>query len=536
MARQPAPNDPAATQTHVATGKTLTAQELPRAKPISAAAAPAKGEPVGLRAELDELKEQGAFMLMLRAWLKASPAWLTSMVVHIVALLIMALILIPNPATPLFDELVAHTIDDDSDELEELPVEKVEELELTETTPSDFAQAVPTETVQEPVEAMTNLDTSAAAVQVELSELSEVKAIKSDLLTKIGTLSGSDLSGRGNPAARAQLLAQGGGNKASEDAVALALAWLASQQMPDGGWSFDFGASGGTLKTGRNGATGLALLPFLGAGQTHREGKYKRTVQGGLYYLSMNMKKDGSLIDGGNMYSHGIASIALAEGYAMTQDKGLHAPAQMACNFIMSAQDKVGGGWRYSPGQAGDTSVVGWQLMALKSGHMGYLAINPQTVAGATNFLNTVQSNSGGNYGYTGPGQGQATTAVGLLCRMYLGWKKDHPGIEKGIEFLDKTGPSKGNMYYNYYATQVMHHYEGEQWKKWNGVMRDFLVNTQEKANGPLQGSWLLKGDHGSERGGRLYCTAMACMTLEVYYRHLPLYKKQSTDNEFEGI
>jgi hypothetical protein len=119
---------------------------------------------------------------------------------------------------------------------------------------------------------------------------------------------------------------------------------------------------------------------------------------------------------------------------------------------------------------------------------------------------------------------------------MYLGWKKDHPGIEKGIEFLDKTGPSKGNMYFNYYATQVLHHFEGEEWKRWNAVMRDFLVNSQEKANGPLQGSWLLKGDHGSERGGRLYCTAMAAMTLEVYYRHLPLYKKQSTDNEFEGI
>ena len=106
------------------------------------------------------------------------------------------------------------------------------------------------------------------------------------------------------------------------------------------------------------------------------------------------------------MYCHGLAAITLCEAYALTQDKALAGPAQQSINWIVYAQDKTGGGWRYSPGQPGDTSAVGWQIMALKSGHLAYLDVPAKTIAGAINFLNLVQSNSGANYGYTGPGAG----------------------------------------------------------------------------------------------------------------------------------
>jgi hypothetical protein len=222
----------------------------------------------------------------------------------------------------------------------------------------------------------------------------------------------------------------------------------------------------------------------------------------------------------------------------MTHDRGLMQPAQLSLNHIVWAQDPIGGGWRYAPRTPGDTSVVGWQLMALKSGHMAYLQVPPNTIQGAIKFLDAVQADSGSKYGYTGPGGGQATTAIGLLSRMYLGWKKDHPALQRGAEFLAATGPSKGNMYYNYYATQVLRHYGGEggagseMWDKWNKEMRDWLVESQDQ-NGHQRGSWNMKGDHGSERGGRIYCTSMATMILEVYYRHMPIYGKQAAEEEF---
>jgi hypothetical protein len=89
------------------------------------------------------------------------------------------------------------------------------------------------------------------------------------------------------------------------------------------------------------------------------------------------------------------------------------------------------------------------------------------------------------------------------------------------------------NMYYNYYATQVMKHYGGDTWKRWNGKMRDFLVKSQSN-EGDAKGSWYFgEGDHGAKVGGRLYATSLACMTLEVYYRYLPLYGNSATEDEF---
>jgi hypothetical protein len=104
------------------------------------------------------------------------------------------------------------------------------------------------------------------------------------------------------------------------------------------------------------------------------------------------------------------------------------------------------------------------------------------------------------------------------LSRMHLGWKKDHAGLKKGEQFLSQTGPSAGNIYFNYHATQCLSQYEGEHWDKWNKKMRDLLVNSQEQAD-HLAGSWHMRGDHGTERGGRLYVTSMAALILEVYYQ-----------------
>ncbi len=79
-------------------------------------------------------------------------------------------------------------------------------------------------------------------------------------------------------------------------------------QLPDGGWSFDHERACGKkcdqpgIETGRNGATGLALMTFLGAGQTHLEGEYKESVFRGLSYLmkSMEVKGVSSLMEVGS--------------------------------------------------------------------------------------------------------------------------------------------------------------------------------------------------------------------------------------------
>ena len=481
------------------------------------------------------------------------PSWLTSAAFHLVVLLVLALLVIP-PEQTRKRSLVATTVDSDEalDDAEALRLD-VPDQQQQPTEVVDLSRETP---IDSPLD-LTEFDEGAdSPIDITVSEIGIESLPNSDLLSEIVSFSGgSDLQGRA-ASRRGELAAAGGGSPESELAVSRALAWFAKHQNPDGSWNFNHERgpcqgrceNPGNLDVCTTGATGMALLPFLGAGQTHLDGEYKQVVSDGIYYLVRRLRlteSGGSFVEGGGLYDHGIATIALCEAFAMTQDAALKKPSQRAIDFIVAAQDPIGGGWRYEPRQPGDTSVVGWQLMALKSGHMGYLKIPSETIQRAGNFLDFVGGDGGSYYGYArrrnryDPKEFAGTTAVGLLCRMYLGWDRDHSALKKGVAALGRKGPSPSNMYYNYYATQVMHHFGGDEWKRWNARMRDYLVQAQAKA-GHEAGSWHFfaansgEADKGASAGGRLYFTSLACMTLEVYYRYLPLYTKQSTMDEFE--
>ncbi|MBI3840295.1 MAG: terpene cyclase/mutase family protein [Planctomycetia bacterium] len=475
-------------------------------------------------------------------WLHA-PSWLTSMVAHLSLVLLLALLSnVQRVYEPSRDvDVSAQQGADNGAGLEEL---QGEVMQVSEPLPlSDLTQSGPQVTdFLGPI--------SAELPKVDLAASIAGGGIGGEGAGGAGTgdAIGNSLEMRLNNNNRAELVRRGGGTPQSEYAVEQALHWLAEHQNYDGSWTFEHQKSPkchGSCRDpgyapGKIAATSLGLLPFLGTGQTHREGHYKKTIDLGLRFLVRSMQMQGNVGSlhelGGQMYGHGLGSIVLCEAYGMTHDQTLQVPAQAAVNYIVAAQDNAGGGWRYVPGQPGDTSVVGWQMMALRSAKMAYLRVPPVTLQKAGYFLDSVQGDKGATYGYTGPdAKRPATTAIGLLCRMYLGWKQDQPALVRGVHILSQIGPStdkssiKNNMYYNYYATQVMHHFGGYYWEQWNRVMREYLIHSQSK-RGHETGSWFFEGeDHGGPAGGRLYCTAMAAMTLEVYYRYMPLYREEST-------
>lgn len=469
----------------------------------------------------------------------AMPSWAISLFLHVCIILMLALFYLPT-ITDFRTDLTIGTTDALDTELTNL-AENSAELDVSAESADISVIDAPEIITDDPALVDDPLDTEAAAMSVELSNIGFEASASTDLMQEIGEFTGSGLDGR-SAAERTRLVREAGGTEGSEQAVKRALDWLKRHQHPDGGWNF-FHLGGrctcsghGKMAEARIGATAIALLPFLGSGNTHLSGNYKAEVQKGLYFLLNNQKASGSLWEeGGNMYSHGLASIVLCEAYAMTNDRALQKPAQAALNFIVYSQAPITGGWRYKPRDmsGGDTSVVGWQLMALKSGHMANLSINSSVIGRTKKFLDSVQANDGATYGYMAPGENRPSmNAVGLLCRMYLGWEHDHPPLIDGVNRLAKSRPSKVNMYFNYYATQVMRHYGGEPWEEWNKEMRDFLVKSQER-KGHADGSWLMGKDH-TNQGGRLYCTAMATMILEVYYRHLPIYGQKASEVEFE--
>jgi hypothetical protein len=72
-----------------------------------------------------------------------------------------------------------------------------------------------------------------------------------------------------------------------------------------------------------------------------------------------------------------------------------------------------------------------------------------------------------------------------------------------------------------------MFHMRGDYWERWNGQLHELLTSTQEQT-GAMAGSWdpwSPLPDRWSPHAGRLYVTTMNLLSLEVYYRHLPIYE-----------
>ncbi len=333
-----------------------------------------------------------------------------------------------------------------------------------------------------------------------------------------------------------------GGTQQTEQAVNDALQWLASHQSPDGRWDaratgagredrvagHDRGHAGLGADTG---ITGLALLAFLGAGHSHMDGPHRQVVQQGLEYLLRTQRPDGNLAGAAGryamMYCHGIATLAVCEAYAMTGDARLEPFARRAVNYIIYAQHPATGGWRYGPGEPGDTSQLGWQLMALTTAQLGGIPIPTRTQTGMDQFLHSVSSGkSGGLAAYRPSERGRpspAMTAEAMVCRLFLHGTRDHAALHEGADYVLQYLPGDGraNLYYWYYATLGMSQLDEPRWRRWNAALVDQLLPAQ-RTDGDQAGSWDPNTVWGGY-GGRVYSTALAALCLEVYYRYIPM-------------
>jgi hypothetical protein len=471
------------------------------------------------------------FRATLSRWLEVLPSLLASFVLHGFALLLLGLIVLrfsPPASEAMSVEAVANNAP-------EGPAEAIDRVDFVDDS-HDKTETKLVDDKSDPAGlAPKKLPDLSSVPPIDFQDTSLKAAEKVELTVEPTVKLNGELSGRG-VGVRSKIAIKGGGSTESERSVTLGLRWLARHQQADGSWSFHHGADDpGSLEKCTTGATGLAILSFLGAGHTHRSDvRFQGTVDKGLKYLVSQMKRSrdggdlrGQVVSNEGMYAHAIATLALCEAYGLTQDEKLLEPAQQAVNFIVFAQDPKKGGWRYSPHEPGDTTVTGWQVMALKSARSSGLKVPARTLAAAGRFLDTVQAHGGSRYGYVSSDSTPPMTAIGLLCRMYLGWKQNTPALKRGVQFLSQTGPSLGDIYYDYYATQVLHHWGGPEWKKWNEALRDQLIQSQVMA-GDAFGSWKPSGDRGAAAGGRLYQTCLCIMTLEVYYRYLPLYQKET--------
>lgn len=350
-----------------------------------------------------------------------------------------------------------------------------------------------------------------------------------------------------------------GGSQETELAIARALTYLASIQQTDGSWNprmTDAGRELQVLGHNRQGAgaqadtgiTGLAILAFLGAGNTHLEGPYRDTVRRGLEYLMARQQKSGSLAGPAQffaqMYCHSMGLLALSEAYSLTGDPRLSDAVKRGVAFSVESQNPTVGGWRYQPGDSGDMSQFGWQVMALNSA-----ALNGQNLeGGSVQLMKTfLQKHTQGTFGGLahyryGEDVSPVMTAEAMFCRYLL----DEPvspqaATEACREILGSVQPNGvarqlpghgvDNVYFWYYGTLALHQMAvdpqlkdqpvvQQAWSDWNQKLKSRLLALQETEDGLEPGSWDSKWFMWGCYGGRVYSTAMSAMCLQVYYRY----------------
>ena len=515
-----------------------TSTESPVA--ISTAVKPPAGKPLKLSLSIDEniVPKQPE-----TGWMKLPIVTLISLSLHAMVLGALALVVLK---TPKLVEEVFTTVTDQEEPAEQIVEQSMLQPEdINDSTPQSIASQETTSNLGFETKGPIDLNVSDGIPQLEAADTGGLPGLS-------GIKVGNETSGRMSAQAKKTMVTKFGGNSASEASVASGMKWLTNHQLPDGSWSFVHSkhadckgqcSQDGSFTNCPTGATGMALLAFLGGGHTHQKGDYQKNVKRGIDFLikagqptETGLDLRGKVTANEGMYVQGLCTIALCECAAMSKDSRVRKAAEGALDFIVKAQNPKDGGWRYNPRDPGDMSVTGWEVMALKSGTNAKLKFPTTAFKNAEKFLKLAQAEGGAQYLYDPAiDKAQPTptmTAVGLLCRMYLGWDHKNKKLAEGVQYLDKIKPQPNNMYFNYYATQVMHHWGGEEWTRWNELMRDQLVRTQHQLkDGHLAGSWDLADPHGG--GGRLYMTCLSVMTLEVYYRHLPMYSRENIKVEF---
>jgi len=390
--------------------------------------------------------------------------------------------------------------------------------------------------------------------------------------------------GRGGKGGFAYRRARGGGGRKHDDRMRAALEWLKDHQNFEGHWSNTQFSEDSTRKNAKKtynlefaspgdpkgdkgweascdiGLTGMSLLAFVGAGFDHKDGDYRETCRRAIMYLRKVQANDGCFgpkDDDHFVYNHSICAMALAEAYGLSGDSALKTTAERSLQFMVSAQNPDAG-WRYGVryGES-DSSVTGWMVLALKSSKMAALEFDSHKIYGdAAKWYDSVTVDVGGypKTGYNLPGSDNARLraandyitnpsmdAINVMSRLFMGgegWDTNNRVVKAQAkvmtEFLPAWDMLKIDYYYWYYASLALFQVGGSYWDKWEVAMAKTLLDNQRGFRPEDKGSTKDSLDeHGSwdavdawhVAGGRVYSTAINCLTLQVYYRYEKIKK-----------
>ena len=296
-------------------------------------------------------------------------------------------------------------------------------------------------------------------------------------------------------------------------AIDNALSFLAKEQERNGSW--------GRQNTA---VTAFAIMAFLANGHVPDQGPYGAEVSRGVKFLTTVARDDGYLAGagGGNMYSHGMATLCLSQVFGMTNNDEVRSVLKRAVDLIVRCQNREGG-WRYEPvPRDADISATIMQMMALRGAKDSGLNVPDVTIKRAVAYINRCQASNGGyRYQPFGGEAGYARTAAGV-CVLQLAGEYDAKPIQRAADWMD-THPFDPNHFWygHYYAVHAYHQLGGKRWERYYNRMRTQLLATQARS-----GEWDRPSEGGAGAGRVIYQTAIGVLVLSVPADLLPIYQR----------
>jgi hypothetical protein len=320
----------------------------------------------------------------------------------------------------------------------------------------------------------------------------------------------------------------------TERAVVAALNWLQREQQADGSWK-------GSKEIATPALTALALLTYLGHGETPSSPVYGPTVGKAIAWLQKSQEEGGRFAGRDERdYTQPMAALALAEAYGATLDPEVKADAERAVAVIVKGQHPSGGfSYNLDKATRDDTSYMSWCAQAMAAARLAKLDVPGLGRAiDKTSYAVRQNADPAGGFGESAPGR-SAFTSAGLSALLFLG----EPRVAEVRNTLALTAtnefnyaaeaappmPGASRFYPAWNMTQARFLAGGEAFGSWNKSFAHALVANQNLQRNLMTkwtdvGRWERRPATDPKEvviQDTCYCTLM----LEVYYRYLPLGK-----------
>lgn len=327
--------------------------------------------------------------------------------------------------------------------------------------------------------------------------------------------------------------------KVVDSGVMWALRWLKNHQSPDGRWDAKSYSDNCKLNrcTGESGtprearSTGLALLAFLGHGETPTQGSYRECVKNGLAWLRGVQDAQGGFgpKDAPRVLAeHAVAALAMTEAAGMTGDADCRASAQKAVSFLFDAPAGAGP-WRkdFAKDGAVDAQALPWVVFVLKSASISGLTVDADALGRVVAWIDArTDAATGAVAEKPGGSADDLLTATGFLARLMAGHTpKTDPKMAPAAETIAKRPPkwdtatAATDPVAWHLGTLVTYQVGAATWTKWRAAAQETLVRNQRmESDRDERGSWEPLGA-AVKGGGRLETTAVLCMDLEICVR-----------------